>query len=124
MTVRLLLPLSAIALLASCGDDLESRQAAVQERMPERDLSIQSSPKEARDSSTPIPTAPAEGFANDSDAGDENAGNMEDAAPDELIDNAQGFSTDPIDDTSGFDPSPDAPQGFAPEPIGPESFGE
>lgn len=124
MTARLLLTISAISLLASCGDDLESRQAAVQDRTPERDLSIQSPPQSARDSAVSATAAPAEGFADDTLANGKDAGIVEDAAPDELIDNAQGFSTDPVDDTSGFDPSPDTPQGFAPEPIGVEAFEE
>ena len=34
MIARAALALSAVSLLAACGDDLESRQAAVQERQP------------------------------------------------------------------------------------------
>ncbi len=126
MTARLLIGISALALLAGCGDDLESRQAAVQERMPDRDMSgTQSQPQETRLSITPAPAATAEGFADDGEINDEDEGAVVEATPEALIDDAQGFSTAPIDDTSGFDPSPnDGPQGFAPEPIEPEAFDE
>ncbi|MWV29121.1 hypothetical protein [Aurantiacibacter rhizosphaerae] len=124
MTTRLLIGLAAIAALAGCGDDLESRQSAVQERTPGRDLSGQQpQPRETRLTVQPAPATKAEGFADD-DALSDDGEVIEDATPDALIDSAQGFSTDPIDDTSGLNPSPEAPQGFAPESIEPESFAE
>jgi len=112
--------MAALALLAGCGDDLESRQQAVEERQPVGgEVTIgDPAPRASRTASTPGPAATTQGFE-DEDPGEEL---VVDAEPEIFIDDAQGFSTDPIDDTSGFDPTPPESGGFAPEPMAPESF--
>ncbi|MGB3794726.1 MAG: hypothetical protein WA957_00275 [Alteraurantiacibacter sp.] len=125
MTIRLLAVICASAMLAGCGDDLESRQAAVQERSPSTDIGGgQPQPGETRISRQQPSAQTAEGFAGDDVASPDDDIAVVDASPDALIDDAQGFSPDPMDNASGFDPSPDSPQGFAPEAIEPEVFEE
>ena len=124
MIVRAALGLAAVTLLSSCGDDLESRQAALEQEHPRGHLDEDEdvpAPEVRRTPTVTAPTASAQGFA-DEDETEEPT--IIEAGPESLIDNAQGFSTDPIDDTSGFDPTPNYSGGFAPETTGPESFEE
>jgi len=117
MITRGLLGLGTLAMRAGWGDDLESRQASVQEQQPmggEMTVGAQ----EPQASREPSAEATAQGF-DDEDGGEDV---VFDTMPDTLMDNAQGFGTDPIDDTSGFDPTPSDSGGFAPEPMAPESF--
>jgi hypothetical protein len=120
---RIGLAVIAVALLSACGDDLESRQAAVQEQQPTGgEITVgEPQPQVSRATRTPAAEATAQGF---DDEGRDDDDVAFDAMPEPLVDNAQGFDPDPIDDTSGFDPTPTDPSGFAPEPIGPESFEE
>ncbi len=123
MMGRVAICISALAVLSACGDDLESRQAAVEDRMPDRAVAgSQPDPAEMRITTAPKSSESAEGFAEDGIAAEDTE--VEVAPPEALVDDAQGFSTDPIDDTAGFDPSPSTPEGFAPEPMPPETFGE
>ncbi len=96
--------LPALALLSACGDDLESRQAAAEERQP----SEQFIEDEVEARSAPAPAAASAPEADD--GGDADGGEEEplqvDAAPDDLIDSATGFAPEPMDDARGFDPSP------------------
>ena len=112
--------LGALPLLTACGDDLESRQAAVQEMRPTGgQATAEQAPPQARsDNKVAQSSTPAE----PEDNAQTDDGMVIDAAPEALIDEAQGFSTDPIDDTAGFDPTPSDSGGFAPEPMAPESF--
>lgn len=121
MIVRAALALSAVPLLAACGDDLESRQAAVQEQQPMGgEMTVgEQEPQITRAGRAPSPQETAQGF---DDEGDPDAEITYETMPDPMVDTAQGFAPDPIDDTSGFDPTPVDPGGFAPEPIGPETF--
>ena len=123
MIARAALALSAVSLLAACGDDLESRQAAVQERQPVGDeVTVRErEPQVTRASRAPSPEATTQGFAEEDDP---DAEVIYETMPEPLVDDAQGFDPSPIDDTSGFDPTPVDPGGFAPEPIGPETFEE
>ena len=95
-----ILPLAALVCLATgCGDDLESRNAAIEE--------ARAAGAAAPDAATaplpdPVPTASPASAPEDDEAV------VVDAQPTELIDDAQGFSTDPIDDASGYDPNPQA----------------
>jgi hypothetical protein len=125
MIARAALGVAALSLLGACGDDLESRQSAVQERQPMGgEITVgNTNTSSSRAASAPAPAAAptAQGFADDDDLEDPP---VVEAAPEALIDDAQGFSTDPIDDTSGFDPTPSDSGGFAPETLGAESFEE
>lgn len=119
MNGRAALALAAVATLAACGDDLESRQAAVEEQQP-----VPAKMTMERPPAAPAPAATTDGFdapQDDDDQGDEKALETE---SDPLMDSAQGLDPVPLDDTSGFDPTPIEPEGFAPEPIGPETFEE
>ena len=109
--------LPALALLPACGNNLEDRQAAADEmganeRFPEEDeITIT-----RVEPTAPASEAAAEPEAVDADDDSENEGDGEelvvDAAPDDLIDSAQGFAPEPMDDTQGFDPTPTAPESF------------
>ncbi|WP_120077678.1 hypothetical protein [Aurantiacibacter odishensis] len=119
MIARAAAGLCAIALLAGCGDDLESRQAAVQGMEREGgDITVRQAAPEA---SGPTVSRDSDG---DQSADDLDQGAAIDVPPEALIDTAQGFSADPIDDAAGFDPTPDNSGGFAPETMAPESFEE
>ncbi|GAA5048241.1 hypothetical protein GCM10023208_05270 [Erythrobacter westpacificensis] len=115
MIARAATTLSAVALLAGCGDDLESRQQAVQGLEPARDeITIRNAtPQESE--ATVTRRAPEDNV---------DQGAAVDVPPESLIDTAQGFSADPMDDATGFDPTPDNTGGFAPESMAPESFEE
>lgn len=80
----------------------------------------------SRNTNAPAAEPTAQGFDEDEEAGDDEEDEMIvfDAPPEALIDNAQGFAPEPIDDASGFDPTPSSPQDFTPEPVGQETFGE
>lgn len=100
--------------LSACGDDLDSRQAAVDERQPPRDaITIERAEPRRATSATPDQ-------GNTISEMDDEV--IVDAGPEIFVDDAQGFSPDPMDDTTGFDPTPIDPGGFAPEPLAPESF--
>lgn len=124
MIARTLALLMAVGALSGCGDDLESRQAAVEQQRPnggqvvvgQRDTAPERTP------SAPSPTAPARGFADTGETLVPGESAPLDSDIEGFVDEAQGFSTDPIDDTSGFDPTPSDAGGFAPEPLAPESF--
>ena len=94
--------LAAPTMLAGCGDDLESRNAALAEsqnaQLPQVETSEAPSPPPA-----PVVDAPGQGAVSD---GEDTV--IVDAQPDELLDSAQGFDPTPIDDGKGYDPSPDA----------------
>lgn len=118
--VQALIGLSALALLAACGDDLESRQEAVEGRQPVGgEMTVGDASSRSNSSAA---NATAEGFADDQRSSDDDGRPVEEAAPEELIDNAQGFSAEPMDDTKGFDPTPTDSGGFAPDSLAPESF--
>ncbi len=105
------LGICALPLLSACGDDLEDRQAAVEERQPVSGAMTMEQSQRA-------PSAPAP----ESEAARMDDEVVVDAEPEVFVDDAQGFSTDPIDDTAGFDPTPSENGGFAPEPMAPKSF--
>ena len=119
MIARTAAGLCAIALLTGCGDDLESRQAAVQGMEPDGgEITVRkAAPRESE------PTVSRQS-AEDERTDDMNRGAAIDVPPEALIDTAQGFSADPMDDAAGFDPTPDNSGGFAPETMAPESFEE
>ncbi|WP_271078649.1 hypothetical protein [Aurantiacibacter sp. MUD61] len=115
-----LLPLPL--LIAACDDDLDSRNAAAGvDREGQSEFVVQQ--PRARVASSEG-SSRVEGFDDTeeqeerartgSDRGGEDDGEevVVDAAPDELIDSAEGFSAEPMDDTSGFDPSPPPPETF------------
>lgn len=101
--VSALVPLLTLPLLAGCEDDLESRNAAVQNAgAPVGEGGMVLTPGRQGDD-----RAAAEqdnGFAGEAD-GEEL---VLDAAPDDLIDNAEGFDPAPIDDAAGIDPGSEA----------------
>ena len=105
------LGICALPLLSACGDDLEDRQAAVEERQPVSGAMTMEQSQRAL--SAPAPESEAARMDDEV---------VVDAEPEVFVDDAQGFSTDPIDDTAGFDPTPSENGGFAPEPMAPESF--
>ena len=105
---------SVLLALAACGDDLESRQAALDQPQGGE---IMIGAQETSAVSGTMPAAPAPGAPQGfDDAGDNGSMDEEetvfDAEPEMLIDDAQGFDTAPIDDTSGFDPSPGTAESF------------
>ncbi|WAT17619.1 hypothetical protein OZN62_11955 [Aurantiacibacter sp. MUD11] len=115
MMARVAVLAGAAALLSACGDDLESRNAAVQTERPQEGMRVvQSNTKSRSTAQSSAPAAPAS-FA-DAEADDGEEVLEVEAGPESFIDDAQGFSTDPIDNTAGFDPTPADPQGFAAEP--------
>lgn len=116
MIARAVTGLCFIALLGACGDDLESRQEAVQGMQPSRDEITVREVAPADSEATVTRGAPTE----NQESPDEGA--AMDLPPESLIDTAQGFSADPMDDAAGFDPTPETPSGFAPEPMAAESF--
>lgn len=119
-----------LLLLAGCGDDLESRNAAVgleDDDGSEMVITRQSSDAESTgrqeidglgdvdriaddfamdDDVSPIPSGASENGEDDGEP------TIVDASPDDLRDMAQGFSPEPADDASGIDPSP-----ILPEPV-------
>ncbi len=123
MIHRHLIGICAISLVSACGDDLESRQAAVQQ--PDGDAITISQPN-APDAGSTSPRRSSQIERGTGQGGETDATEkvIVDAGPETFVDDAQGFSTDPIDDTSGFDPTPMDPQGFAPEPSAAEVFEE
>ena len=96
--------LSAFTLSAACGNDLESRQEAANELQPSERF-VESAEEPRR---TPAPVAEAEPVAEEEPA-EEDEEMIVDAAPDDLIDDAQGFAAEPMDDAQGFDPTPSGP---------------
>lgn len=116
------LGISTLPLLSACGDDLEDRQAAVEERQPGSGAipMEQSQSKAGGNSSQSQRASTAEDPESEAARMDDEV--VVDAEPEVFVDDAQGFSTDPIDDTAGFDPTPSENGGFAPEPMAPESF--
>ena len=119
--VQALIFLSTLTLLASCGDDLESRQQAVESRQPVGGSGITVGDASSR-TNAPVDDATAEGFADEQRGSDGGEPMMEEAAPEELIDTAQGFAAEPMDDARGFDPTPADSGGFAADPVSTESF--
>ncbi|RIV85828.1 hypothetical protein D2V07_10930 [Aurantiacibacter zhengii] len=116
------LGICALPLLSACGDDLEDRQAAVEERQPANGAMTM----EQSQIKTESGSSPSQGASTAQDSESETT-RMDDevvvdAEPEVFVDDAQGFSTDPVDDTAGFDPTPRENGGFAPEPIAPEIF--
>lgn len=108
MTLRRLLFLTAAPLaLSACGDDLESRNEAAGMGPPVEGMVITNNDR-VRDVE-PADTTPADaGFAEEGSGGEEDEDLFVDAAPDELVDSAEGFDTSPADDTAGIDPNPPA----------------
>ena len=102
--------LPALALLGACGNDLESRQEAANELQPSERFIDGEAPAPR---SAPAPTAAAEPEEEEADDEDDEEEVVVDASPDDLIDSAQGFSAQPMDDARGFDPSP---QSAGPDP--------
>ena len=100
--------LPCAALLSACGDDLDSRNAAAG-LDSQTDVEIIS-----QASRTPAAEAEVQTFDDNEDASDEGDDGEEapivDAMPEDLMDSAQGFAPEPLDDTAGI----------APEPIGAE----
>ena len=102
--------------LAACGNDLDSRNEAAMSAAPmgEQKMTIRSQPQRTSPTRQQAQPAP-DGFAEEKDLADRDEALLVDAAPDDLIDNAQGFSTDPIDSGRGFDPSPRPERSSEPE---------
>lgn len=119
--VQAMVCLSALTLLASCGDDLESRQQAVEGRQSVGGSGMTVGDASSRSNSPPA-DATAEGFADEQRSSDDGEPMMEEAAPEELIDTAKGFAAEPMDDARGFDPTPADSGGFAADPVSPERF--
>ncbi|MBH5321833.1 hypothetical protein [Aurantiacibacter sediminis] len=122
-----LLPLPL--LIAACGSDLDSRnEAAGVDRNGQREFVIQQPQNRGQSSARIVGSEGAAAFqgfddteeqeesartgSDRGDAGDDDEEVVVDAAPDELIDSAQGFSAEPMDDTTGFDPSPEPLETF------------
>ena len=102
--------LLGVVLLAGCGNDLESRNEAATGSADgaQRGMTIVSTQRrQAGSTAAPAPTGGETVFA-DEEVADSEDGEplMVDASPDDLVDNAEGFSTDPIDNAQGWDPSP------------------
>ncbi|MFB0613837.1 hypothetical protein [Aurantiacibacter poecillastricola] len=118
MKGRFALAVAATLLLQACGDDLESRQAVVEEMQGPRELVIPT----AKPTGPRSAGAAEQGFDDDGSAQDRRTDEiMIDAEPENLIDDTRGFSADPLDDARGFDPTPIEPEVFAPEPMEPET---
>lgn len=100
-----------LLLLGACGDDLESRNAAVglggSEDGTELTVVRPAQTTGENETSGDGEDGQLEGAA--ADEGDEI---LVDAMPDELIDSAEGFAPEPMDNASGFDPTPRAPESF------------
>ncbi len=124
---KFILPVLALpALVAACGDDLESRQAAIDESGPPQNGDMVLIPgRQASDGQTSPGAAGATPMRiEDIEDGETNPEYLEDgmaippagadggdslvvdAAPDDLIDSARGFSPEPMDNASGIDPAP------------------
>ncbi|WP_340588852.1 hypothetical protein [Erythrobacter alti] len=104
-------------MLAGCGDDLESRGAAAEKAIADRaaaarDADAQDDVVEDDVVATPRAEAERPARARRPAADDDDGPTVVDASPEELMDTAQGFSPDPLDDASGIDPAP-----LRPEPI-------
>lgn len=93
---------SLTMLLAACGDDLESRQAAADAQIGEREVTLEPRPAPSPEATT-IVEMDDEVEAEEADDSEEV---FVDASPDDLVDSAQGFSAAPMDDASGLDPTP------------------
>lgn len=115
MTGRIIMG-AFLALLCSCGDDLGSRRAAVQDGQPTGGEMTIEKPSPRTSAADPVP-----GPQGDTEAGDSDEV-VVDVMPESLVDSAEGFSTDPLDDTSGFDPTPVDPEGYFTDPIDSENF--
>ena len=95
--LRLAALVALTCLASACGDDLESRNAAAtgaRENPPAVPVA-QDTPRPAATTRASTPTAPADGEPV-----------VVDAQPDDLLDDAEGFSAEPMDDASGIDPTP------------------
>lgn len=94
------------AMLAGCGDDLESRNAAIGNDGPpggEQELVL--TPGRQGEDRRDAETAPVDnGFAGQHE--DDESESVVDAGPDDLIDAAQGFDPTPMDDASGIGADP------------------
>ncbi len=121
------LSMPLLAVLAGCGNDLESRNSAVGldgndsadmviVRQSAGSKSGGSGRERTIDGLGEVDQV-SDDFAVMADEGDdeEDADGMQtvvDASPDDLRDMAQGFAPEPLDDASGIDPSP-----ITPEPV-------
>ena len=106
--------LAACMALTACGDDLESRnEAAGTNRAPEMTIQSQSSSTSRSRTIGSGDTIRIEKPAEETDSFEDGAEEIVDASPSDLVDSAEGFSTEPLDDTSGFDPSPSSDWGSA-----------
>ncbi len=111
VVARVALALPLLALVAACGDSLESRNeaAGLDPRGGGGEMRIVSQNSTPSRSSQPATTRPpnaqptAQGFEEE---GSESETIEVDAGPETFIDSAQGFDPTPMDDTVGFDPSP------------------
>lgn len=102
------------AVLAGCGDDLESRNAAIENAGPpgggEREMVL--TPGRQGEDRRNAETRPADnGFAGQRD--DDEGERVVDAEPDDLIDAAEGFDPTPMDDASGIGTDPMAEDDWA-----------
>lgn len=108
-------PVLALALLAACGDDLESRNAAIEGYAPDTGpvIAERAAPRSGRI---------AAGNAAPDEAEDEML--ETEADPESLVDSAQGYAVAPMDAATGFDPTPTRETAFAPTGAEPENFGD
>ena len=111
VSARRLAPLVGLLALAACGDDLETRNAAIAEGAPPRPVTVETTV--TRPSRTAQQSAP--GFADEDEAptrrrsssiGEGEDPLIVDADPDSLVDDAQGFAPEPLDDAVGLAPTP------------------
>ena len=108
--------------LAGCGGDLDSRNEAALEGMPEQgQMTVETQPRSASNASR-SPNAQPTSIGFDEDGEEAESEEEEplyiDAEPESLIDDTQGFAAEPLDDTSGFDPTPTADQAFGVDEFG------
>ena len=101
----------AALLLAGCGDDLESRNAAIAHSSPPRPVATETTARRA----TPAAAQSATSFAGEDEAptrrrtsstaeGEDPV--IVDADPDSLMDDTRGFAPEPLDDAVGLAPTP------------------
>ena len=108
----------AIALLAGCGDDLESRNAALAdfEAPADAGMTVQARAPAATGAEAPPPEDPA--------IDDVNEEAPVNADGEDLLDSAQGFAAAPMDSAAGFDPTPTREPAFGAAPAAAEDFGD
>ena len=105
----LVLPL----LLTACGDDLESRNAALGLDSDERPLPV--AERTVSDADAPGNREPQTASATEADDGEGPPTVL--AEPRDLVIGTEGFAPEPMDDATGFAPEPTAPEPFNPNPV-------